>query len=501
MAHLIDHPFFWWPGGCVPYEFSDDFSPARRARATWAMQEIASHSRFRFIPRKPYHQDYVRFDFVPGTPGCNSPVGRKWGPQFIRCGTGWQLWTFLHDVMHACGFYHEHQRCDALSFVSPNPDSDLAVEEGPETCEGRWRSSVYDFASIMHKNGDAFTPLPGGSPIGAPSTPGTLNGDPVAFPQMSQTDRAGFSHMSNGHCTLMQMNTDGTHQRQIRWHKWSDGWTTAATYTAGTRHYLFLYKADTGEMHVNRINHEDGTIGDKIQDETWGSNWDNVTTFRHGGGTFLFLLKSSTGAMHVNKVNSDGTIGSVVHEAYWQKGWTSARVFNVRHQYYLFLLKRSTGLVHINKIKWSGKIGPIKHRHRWRSGWTIARPFSLAWGAPGWEGKNYLFLLKSGTGDVHVNKIKDNGSIGKRVFDSKWSKGWTQAEIFGLGANKHLYLLKRPNERERDGRVHVNRIGPGGIIAEIRDRRIFGHRFDTIVPYDPDRGLWKILLLSSRPPD
>jgi len=80
-----------------------------------AMYHIAGRTCIRFKERTN-EKDYVRI--ISGI-GCWSYVGRQGiGAQNLSLGEGCNfIRTHIHELVHAIGFYHEHNRADRDSYV------------------------------------------------------------------------------------------------------------------------------------------------------------------------------------------------------------------------------------------------------------------------------------------------------------------------------------------------------------------------------------------------
>jgi len=143
-----------WPDGVVPYDFDAEVSELNRGRARAAMDEIMEHSGVRFVERTS-QPDYVRFRNGSGN---SSSLGRRGGRQFLTMSSWHVRFIIVHELMHALGDNHEHQRPDRDDYVVINFENieegragnfslrPLAAPEGP-----------YDFESVMHYSRFGFS--------------------------------------------------------------------------------------------------------------------------------------------------------------------------------------------------------------------------------------------------------------------------------------------------------------------------------------------------------
>lgn len=101
--------------------------------------------------------------------GCWSYVGRLGGEQAISLGPGCKNpGKASHELMHAIGFIHEHQRSDRDKYVDILLENSRSAcgTSGRGPCDGNFRKAPdglmknygrYDFGSVMHYGGYSFS--------------------------------------------------------------------------------------------------------------------------------------------------------------------------------------------------------------------------------------------------------------------------------------------------------------------------------------------------------
>lgn len=112
-----------WPGGIVPYYIDTNVFPTRdtgHAMIIEAINEwnaLSNETLITFVPWDGVARDYVAFDRA--SLSCSSHVGRQGGKQNIKCdlGTLFDKGSIMHELGHAIGLYHEHQRIDRDQFI------------------------------------------------------------------------------------------------------------------------------------------------------------------------------------------------------------------------------------------------------------------------------------------------------------------------------------------------------------------------------------------------
>lgn len=83
-----------------------------------AIEEFHRRTCIRFIKYYALHKDYVYFK---ENKGCWSHIGRIGGVQIISLGPPCiTVGTIIHEMLHALGFIHEHNRPDRDHYVTIN---------------------------------------------------------------------------------------------------------------------------------------------------------------------------------------------------------------------------------------------------------------------------------------------------------------------------------------------------------------------------------------------
>jgi len=140
-----------WVGGVVPYVFDTLVTAAQQAAMIAAMKEWENVSPVRFVPRTNQN-DYIH---IKGDGSNWSNVGKIGGKQGIGIYNWNSRFQMAHELCHALGFMHEHQRPDRDIFVTIAP-SKLADPQFQIKSDAIATSS-YDFDSVMHGDSTAIT--------------------------------------------------------------------------------------------------------------------------------------------------------------------------------------------------------------------------------------------------------------------------------------------------------------------------------------------------------
>ena len=164
-----------WPGGIIPYVIDPEL--ANPNDVLEAILDWNENTVIRLVDRTD-QPNWVRFVPIDSGP-CRATLGMVGGEQkvFLResCGVG----VIVHEIGHAVGLWHEHQRNDRDTHIWVSSDPFNPIRFAYEQKGGRaLDSGPYDYSSIMHYRGSSYirTIPPGLSSTGGRLSAGDIDG-------------------------------------------------------------------------------------------------------------------------------------------------------------------------------------------------------------------------------------------------------------------------------------------------------------------------------------
>ena len=142
-----------WTDSKVYYEFNSNVTAVNQTNFLDASKEWSDITNIQFILRSG-QSDYIH---VQNDTVNSSPVGMVGGKQTLKV-TSWNSkFVIAHEIAHALGMVHEQCRSDRDTFVVINTGNIVAGEEDNFAIGPSSNYTPYDFSSIMHYDGFAFS--------------------------------------------------------------------------------------------------------------------------------------------------------------------------------------------------------------------------------------------------------------------------------------------------------------------------------------------------------
>ncbi|XP_060575448.1 uncharacterized protein LOC132732939 [Ruditapes philippinarum] len=143
----------------IPFEIGDGIDDLQELTIQRAIRKWEKYSCISFYNDK---QIFNRLVFKRGYNNlCASEVGMQQGPQIINLGNScFKQEIVIHEIGHALGFYHEHNRWDRDNYIKINYEN---IEPGynrsfvKEKEENADYDHDYDYLSIMHYGQNFFS--------------------------------------------------------------------------------------------------------------------------------------------------------------------------------------------------------------------------------------------------------------------------------------------------------------------------------------------------------
>lgn len=348
--------------------------------------------------------------------------------------------TIRHEMLHALGFYHEHQRRDRDSHIDVLVENMSAAEYADNHTKKSSSQSKhdgkYDLDSVMHY-GSAGSGDPHWIPAAWNRTAFlSTSAENLLIRYGILAGMVGISRIVDGSMAnpldIKPLVAPLTFDTMVPY---------SVTTAAAVHHFLFFLSSTTGRVEIHRL-HADGTLGARTFHDQWTTGWTTADVVMTTGGTYMAMLKHDTGELAVHRMWHSGTISSRQDSKNWTDGYTHlvfARVENAgEERTYLLLHKSSNGHINIHRLDTDGTLSDRKHHYNWTSGWTTLKSWRGGGAAP-WT---FLLLLKRTTGHIVVHRVGWTGSLGSRLDHVNWTSGYTDACIYDHNDARVLLLHK-----------------------------------------------------------
>lgn len=418
--------------------------------------------------------DHILFKAIKGGGGGGSSdsVGRAGGQQGVWADyqmTGSDITnTLLHEIGHAVGLIHEHQRPDRDAFITSNrvPAWDGGKKGNIRIVPDGQAVGPYDCLSLMHYlDIDAFVdPKPGRCKT-LSNTAGLTNGDISALGYLA-----------------------GWRVRILKPGKWAKGWSHIVPFESEDREYLIVYSRSSGKVRFVRVD-DGGTKTANWGTTTWAKIWDVVITFELDYGRFVLVYTRDTGAVRIDRIIVDTAAQRIRTENVWEGGWfkTWRPIVSLGLRGYqrdhILVYDPGTGIARLDRINRGDPLGfgttNIWER-KWRAGYTTVMPFRL--GESAW----YVLVYHKGDGKGFVYRLSKFGN--SKVQDISWDGGWTHFVPYAQHSAYSYHHSNGPEPsvrflayRSTDGTVHADRMFEKRV--EILGTDSWGTGWDLLTPF------------------
>ena len=141
-----------WPNKTIPYVIKDGFRKEGYDNILASIAEYNTKTVIKFIPRtnEAHYLVFTPWDSM----NAGSGIGMQLGPQVTMMDRGVWRGTVTHELGHAIGLYHEHNRPDVdqyFAYRPGNPDTVFCKDQylGTKLMDGV-KIGTYDYLSIMN---------------------------------------------------------------------------------------------------------------------------------------------------------------------------------------------------------------------------------------------------------------------------------------------------------------------------------------------------------------
>ena len=147
----------YWPNKKIDYIFASTFSDTDKNNIKKAMANISAYTGIVFTETTKTGNYYLKFKLSNGN---SSLIGMNKGGNTINYASNQPLGVYMHEIMHALGYFHEHTRTDRDKYVNILTNN---IENGKQHNFEKYNIKYlgydigdFDFNSIMLYDSYAF---------------------------------------------------------------------------------------------------------------------------------------------------------------------------------------------------------------------------------------------------------------------------------------------------------------------------------------------------------
>lgn len=350
-----------WLSGRIPYTIETD--AGRKTKILAAIRDWNNKAAVIWVPKTTKDVDYVAFVDNPSV--TNSSVGRVGNRQLINVQPEASKPAVMHEMGHASGLWHEHQRSDRASNV--NLSSTFLYNFTTNTDFGEIGTAVgaYDHNSLMHygegKYYFVWNAAKGKweitntqtenwiwleSQAGKPPVPIALLKDTTLSIGDMQTLRSMYMTALPYDNATSQSVTTGL------------GWPIVKPFKSGSANYILHYNTADGQFRTYPFTEASGMINNPVEWGSWDAGWTLMEYYTIGTQTYLLMYSRTSGSVLYFTVNANGKMGSWIWGQNWGAGWDIVRIYKPfgSNLPYLFRYSKASGAAQIWGMKNDGLV-------------------------------------------------------------------------------------------------------------------------------------------------
>ncbi|GEM_PF-1975018 len=149
-----------WENGIIPISVDDGIwnNSTMIQNLSNAVSELNNKTNLT-IRLRNNEADYVRISTSTDGNYLSGGAGYRGGVQRIYLESSAPLGTYIHEILHAAGLYHEQGRCDRDNYIHVlwNNITSSKSSQFDKDCAERLDVYGYDFGSVMHYHPKAFS--------------------------------------------------------------------------------------------------------------------------------------------------------------------------------------------------------------------------------------------------------------------------------------------------------------------------------------------------------